>query len=719
MATIALKVAGTSYTLTQAGMRSLVHSTASGQPARLTGQIYAAAIPQAAWAYGATVELWVNSTRRFAGWLGPVGVGFDAQGSYVSFTAADILARLRNTPLATRLVAETLSPAQTGADHYLYTLADTTTTEVTLFGGGQIADEDHEGYYRWDGSSSSATELARVCTYASSVFSPGLSAGTLLGLSAKNQAEQVVNLDCLSALQRCTKYRPDAVMWVDPSGTTPALHCITRDNCTPVTIHLADGSSVRDWSLTAREDLRLLYLQWTLKYTRRNAVAGGDISTSTASAYYEFGSSSAPADRRSVLELQVGTFSTDSSFGASFDEFPDTAAADYWAAMSALHYEGGCTLYVGDAEPYTWALGQAHNFTGGATEYATCLALVRAVSYDHVAGTVACEYGPPDTLSPSGFIGGSASGAIGIAPAPDGPSDPSAPTGDLPAQLTDGLYNLFSVLGTTGEVQTIEGTATINGWNEFAPSSPPKKFLKITAHQDAQYICPWSGSADGWSYYATGAYSWDGTTLTGPTYTGDRAICDDGYQNGHSLCGVYPVELTKTSTTSTLTVPPSGEMRAIGLCCASGHSIRFTGGSELYTLSEEDEEPAAIARLGSTWGKPIELSLRTYWQLRTSGFSFSVRRCRLHNYTWTCSIYGLPARVTIPLYRYPVGGTKPATPTATQPFILPLTMVETTTKRDDGLTLTERLGKATLPDWEMPYEQGMVYECGQITCTLL
>ena len=135
----------------------------------------------------------------------------------------------------------------------------------------------------------------------------------------------------------------------------------------------------------------------------------------------------------------------------------------------------------------------------------------------------------------------------------------------------------------------------LGGWNEFIPSSPPRKFLKITAHQDGQYICTWTGEADGWSYDATGTFSWDGAVLTGPIYTGDP-ICTHGYGDAPALCGIYLVPRVKTSTTSTLTVPPSGEMRAIGLCCGSGHGIRFTGGSELYTLSMEDTEAMAEAR---------------------------------------------------------------------------------------------------------------------------
>jgi len=490
VATISLKIAGTSYTLTQASLRSLVHTVTAGQPATLSGEIYTTAIPSTALAYGDLIELWVNSVRRFCGWLGPVTTGFDAQGSYVAIEARDILHRLRNTPLTKRIVSEAFSPTASGLDHYIYTLADITTTEVRLFGGGFVPDEEAEGYYRWEYGSSSEAELARICAHASTAYSPGLDLGTTAGLSTENQPEDVVNLDCLAALQRCTKYRPDAILWVDASGTTPALHCITRDNCTAVTLDLSARDRIRGWSLSAREDLRLLYLRWRLMRTNRERTAAGDLVETQYTSVYEYGSDSAPADRRSELKFSLGAYSTDPTLGTPVSDFPSSAASDYWAACSPLHWEGECTLYPPvNVDPYTYGLGQVHNFSGGDTALATCAALVRSASYDHVACTVALEYGPPDTLSPQDVLSGSASGAISATPPRDEPADPSAPgSGDLPAHVTGGLAGQYSILSTTGEVQVIEGTATLVGFSENPgyESIPPKKYRKNTASGSTQ-----------------------------------------------------------------------------------------------------------------------------------------------------------------------------------------------------------------------------------------
>ena len=737
MATISLKIAGTSYTLQQASIRSLVHTVTAGQPASLAGEIYTTAIPTTALAYGDLIELWVNSVRRFAGWLGPVTTGFGAQGSYVRIEARDILGRLRNTPLARRIVDQVLSPASTGADHYLYTLSATTTTEFTLFGGGLVEDEDYEGYYRWAYGSSSAAQLSSICAYAGTVYSPGLSVGTLAGLSAKNQAEPVTNLYCLSGLQRCTKYRPDAVMWVDASGTTPTLHCITRDNCTAVTIDLAARDRIRDFQICAREDLRLLYLRWRLDYTVKQQ-SGDGVITTPSEAVYTYGDVSAPADRRSELKLNVGTYSAYSDLGTPWDEFPSSAAADYWAATSALHYQGSGTLYPpATVDLYTYGLGQVHDFTGGATELATCHALVRAASYDHVAGTVALEYGPPDTLSPQDVVSGSASGALSLSPTPPAPVDPADPEnpddGDLPAQVTGELYNLFSVISSTGTVQTIEGTAEIKGWEinpGFTAATPPDKYLSATASGSVSGTgtggCGWSNTMS-WSGTstvnpATGAITAGQTRVSSSegTSSHERLSTSESGSLGYARWGMCNTSATTRSVKLTPYYGCSGVFCGCDTSFNTGGCGWFYGSGEIVeTLGNKDSDAAALARLGDTWGTPTELSLRTFWEQRTTGFSFSVRRCRLHDWSWTCSIYGLPVRVSIPLYKYAIGGTKPATPTATQPFVLDLVQFGETTTSPQGLQLTEYFGKATLPDWEIPIEQGYVIEAGTPTITLL
>jgi len=149
------------------------------------------------------------------------------------------------------------------------------------------------------------------------------------------------------------------------------------------------------------------------------------------------------------------------------------------------------------------------------------------------------------------------------------------------------------------------------------------------------------------------------------------------------------------------------------------HSITSSGTIH-GNYSDEDTELNALARLGDTWAAPIGVGeKKTFWEQRTTGFSFAVRRCRLHGYTWTASIYGLPVEISAPLYKYPYGGTRPAEPTATQIWQLDLVQTPYTTTGEHGLTLTKYHGKATLPDWELPIEQGYVIELGDMTISLL
>ena len=57
-------------------------------------------------------------------------------------------------------------------------------------------------------------------------------------------------------------------------------------------------------------------------------------------------------------------------------------------------------------------------------------------------------------------------------------------------------------------------------------------------------------------------------------------------------------------------------------------------------------------------------------------------------------------------------------PTRTEKVYLTLAQVGTTTTTSSGLTITTYKGKATLPDWELPFEKGYTHEVGDLTITL-
>jgi len=296
-------------------------------------------------------------------------------------------------------------------------------------------------------------------------------------------------------------------------------------------------------------------------------------------------------------------------------------------------------------------------------------------------------------------------------------------------------------------VQVIEGTATLKGWDALHPSfteTPPRKWkalnfsgsayvtkdYEIDGSIDSTYRFTANGSATYnpltdtltpcvGEWVTTGASPGGPVNIVGPCIEGFG--CDDfqfpffatsataGYKYGakyvYGVTDQCPLVASDDPGLSSWT---------------SGISAMVSSGRVSVSLSDEDTEQAAIARLGDTWADPVGAGeKKTFYEQRTTGFSFAVRRCRLHGYTWTASIYGLPVKVSIPLYKYPYGGTKPATPTATQEFELPLVQIAETTTGAHGLSLTVYKGVATLPDWELPIEQGYVIELGDLTISLL
>ena len=72
------------------------------------------------------------------------------------------------------------------------------------------------------------------------------------------------------------------------------------------------------------------------------------------------------------------------------------------------------------------------------------------------------------------------------------------------------------------------------------------------------------------------------------------------------------------------------------------------------------------------------------------------------------------AALQVPDWRHQAGH-----PTATQVWRLHLVQTPYTTTGAHGLTLTKYRGVATLPDWDLPIEQGYVIELGNLTISLL
>lgn len=85
------------------------------------------------------------------------------------------------------------------------------------------------------------------------------------------------------------------------------------------------------------------------------------------------------------------------------DEVPTGLAAEVFAAVGTLHYEGKITL-VADEPPATVMIGNVLNLTGGRTAWTTMAACVQAVDMDVDNGTTVISFGPPEHLGVADLV---------------------------------------------------------------------------------------------------------------------------------------------------------------------------------------------------------------------------------------------------------------------------------------------------------------------------
>ena len=748
---ITLKVAGISYTLTTAQLRSLVHTTQANAPATLAGQIYQAAIPSASWAAGDAVELWVGGVRRFAGWLGPVETGCDAGSSYVQIQATDILGRLRSTTFY-RYGAEIAGYTDSGAP--VYSPGAVRQSALTLFSGQLAATDPVSEYYQYAYNSSSSAQIAEIVAFSALTFPGALALGTITGLSAANLPEKVTDIDCLSVLLKCLALRPDAVMWVDYSGATPLLHAAIRSALTPVTVSVAPGNAaVRAWSCRDRSDRLLEYLEWRLQYTYKEytdpAAPDKGVITQPVELLYTYGDAGAPADKRHIRRFSLGAYAPVYTSGAAaaaqlgtpISQLPMSAAADYWAANSVLHYEGSVALYEPAGCTYAWSLGQTLSLTGAASAYESANALVRGCTYDLVSGQTSIDFGPPDQLGPGDLLNGASSlGSLtigGITPRPTDTKteNPAQAAGDAPAladtltqRIQDKLGSFAVLPGSGFQCATMDLNTEIHGFAEFVPSTPPRAYRTVSSYCSGNILKYSYGTPSDHPFIFTGA-----TTLTiandgTVTKTGKRSRTQDGATvSGWDAFTDHATAETVGFPTYDYNPPLHSESTATQASHISDQTTIIwldsyhyqgrlpLGGPVTSTLSNEDTDADALARSKalaswSSWAaftNTLNGGAATWQTVRTTGWTTTAHAAKIKG-TIRSNLWGYTCRVSIPLYRYPVDGTKPSTPTSTQTWDLPLVDTLENTAAPGDPAVWVHVGVATLPEWEMPIEQGFV-----------
>lgn len=216
------------------------------------------------------------------------------------------------------------------------------------------------------------------------------------------------------------------------------------------------------------------------------------------------------------------------------------------------------------------------------------------------------------------------------------------------------------------------GTASLCGFSEYVPSTPPKKYRSKTLSGVLNAVVYTKGTgctggvAGSFTVTWSGSCTYDASTCAltnnghlvvaiagGPTT--DTPTCD-GYADG---CGV---SVTQSST--------SRSASSLGGCCSGASTDEVHSGSGTETLSDEDTEGAAIDRLmasvdwtgftligtGPGTCEPNSCC-KTVWSERTVGFSFAYAKAEAKA-TWGPGTLrpGWPHTVFVDLYTRPVGG---------------------------------------------------------------
>jgi len=74
--------------------------------------------------------------------------------------------------------------------------------------------------------------------------------------------------------------------------------------------------------------------------------------------------------------------------------------------------------------------------------------------------------------------------------------------------------------------------------------------------------------------------------------------------------------------------------------------------------------------------------------------------------------------VSIPIYRYAIGATQPSAPTSTQTFDIFFVDTLENIAAEGEAAVWQHVGVASMPEWELPCEQGFINLAGQPTVSL-
>lgn len=202
------------------------------------------------------------------------------------------------------------------------------------------------------------------------------------------------DISCLEAIRRMAAWTPDCVAYMDYSSGAPILRILRRSQLSAVQLDLDAGDVIEGLeSLNSREDLVPAGVVITF-VTQEVSTVDGELSIretrQTAGAGAGVGVIFATVDLANQGSDQA-------------EQVPPTLAADYYASINVLHWEGTLQLHERECSGQV-QLGHRLNLANGDPAWASMNAMVQGVTEELDRGVTTIETGPPDRLGVSDFL---------------------------------------------------------------------------------------------------------------------------------------------------------------------------------------------------------------------------------------------------------------------------------------------------------------------------
>lgn len=240
---------------------------------------------------------------------------------------------------------------------------------------------------QWGNQLTQAQQLANILAYAGAM-NPGIISYGASALSAQWPREETRDITAAEAVRRAASLTPSEYSYPTYSTGTWKLNWAARAGLTLVTIDLAAADQVLDVNgLSARSDAVPPGVVFDFFYADEDGDGAGRVR-------YNRQAAGAPGPAGTIY----ATFNL-----SSCDTVPAGAAAAYYAALSATHYEG--TIRLAEAEVTGTVMpGCRLRIANGQPGWAAMDAVVQRCSYDLDSGVTTVELAPSDVLGVDEFV---------------------------------------------------------------------------------------------------------------------------------------------------------------------------------------------------------------------------------------------------------------------------------------------------------------------------